>query len=128
MPFSARCFHQRQPSTAVGTARTAATGRLAITPTVTVAAAAAPANAPLILESLSTSWRVLLMDRSLYTRRRGRNGSRGRENGPTPPRHDPRRSHRALPARPPLHRGALPAARARGHDPPVHARREPREM
>src|ERR1700709_652642 len=64
MPFSARCFHQRYPRTAAGTApTTAATGQ----PTAaraTVPAVAMPATTPLRRDSASTSDRVLLIPRS----------------------------------------------------------------
>src|SRR6202044_3240099 len=61
MPFSARCFHQRHPRTAAGTAATAATGRPMVAPIATVAAAAAPATNPFRRESDTTSCRDLLM-------------------------------------------------------------------
>ena len=61
MPFSARCLHQRQPRTAVGTAATAAMGSPIVAPSATVATAAAPATNPFRRESDTTSCRDLLI-------------------------------------------------------------------
>ncbi len=60
IPFSARCFHQRHPSHAVGNAATAARGKLTATPNATVVAVATPAITPFVRDSASTSRRVAM--------------------------------------------------------------------
>ena len=70
MPFSARCFHQRQPRNAVGTAAIAAIGSPAVAPRTTVTAVAAPATISWRRDSCSTSRRVFVMRRSVRCSRR----------------------------------------------------------